>query len=288
MKKLLPLLSVLLLFNSSLNAQLLTEGFENINNLPGWVRLNVSSLPPIDGSDRWLQGSPNLFPSHEGASNAYLATDVNASGCCIISNWIALPPLMVENGTEFTFYTRARQGSQFPDRLEVRVSTQIGTVFPVSSTDVGSFTELLLSINPDLEIGGYPEEWELQTIVVSGLSGPTDVRFAFRYFVTDGGLSGANSDYIGIDTVSVSEVLGLEETVFEGLNYFLDQNDQLNLSSNYLLQNIKVFDYAGRSILNQELNNKSETVNLSALSSGLYIVQINIEDKTKSFKIRKK
>jgi len=37
----------------------------------------------------------------------------------------------------------------------------------------------------------------------SGIPASGSGRIAFRYFVTDAGTSGDNSDYIGIDTVSI-------------------------------------------------------------------------------------
>ncbi len=40
-------------------------------------------------------------------------------------------------------------------------------------------------------------------LTVTGLATPTTGRYAFRYFVEDGGSGGSNSNYIGIDTVSV-------------------------------------------------------------------------------------
>jgi hypothetical protein len=42
------------------------------------------------------------------------------------------------------------------------------------------------------------------TALVTGVgANPVPVRFAFRYYVTDGGPSGSNSDLIGIDTFSI-------------------------------------------------------------------------------------
>jgi hypothetical protein len=94
----------------------------------------------------------------------------------------------------------------FSDRLQVRMSTNgdssdVGT----TSTSVGDFTELLLDINPDLTHTGYPNAWTPYTVTV--LTGPQSFtgRFAFRYFVPNGGPMGTNSDYIGIDTVSVAD-----------------------------------------------------------------------------------
>ena len=56
-----------------------------------------------------------------------------------------------------------------------------------------------MTINPSLVTGVYPTAWTQYTITISGLAAPTSGRIAFRYFVTNGGPSGANSDYIGID-----------------------------------------------------------------------------------------
>ena len=88
----------------------------------------------------------------------------------------------------------------FPDRLQLRLSTSgastnVGTL----PTDVGDFTTVLVDINPTLTTAGFPNVWTQFTATLSGLSAPTDGRFAFRYFVTNGGPVGDNSDYIGID-----------------------------------------------------------------------------------------
>ena len=73
----------------------------------------------------------------------------------------------------------------------------------VTANDVGDFTTLLLDINPTLTTTGYPSTWTQFSATVTGLGGPTTGRFAFRYFTPNGGPSGANSDYIGIDTVNI-------------------------------------------------------------------------------------
>ena len=71
--------------------------------------------------------------------------------------------------------------------------------------DVGDFTTLLLDINPTLVVSGYPDVWTQYTITLSGLPPAASGRIAWRYFVTSGGPSGANSNYIGIDTVEYTD-----------------------------------------------------------------------------------
>jgi hypothetical protein len=120
-----------------------------------------------------------------------------------ISNWLLAPPVTLQNGTMMTFYTRTVDVSQFPDRLQVRMSTN-GTSTNVGTTayEVGDFTVLMLDINENLTTVGYPSVWTQFTVTVSGVASPTTGRLAFRYFVPDGGTSFPNGDYIGIDQVS--------------------------------------------------------------------------------------
>lgn len=177
-----------------------SEGFDDITNLPGWFSQNNSS--PL-GTTNWFQGNETVFPAQAGAPTAYIGANFNnTSGVGTISNWLLTPELTLSNGDTFSFWTRTAAGSIWPDRLQVRLSTAgASTNVGTGAEDVGDFTTLLLDINPTLSAGGYPEAWTQYTITVSGLSGTTSGRFAFRYYVTNGGPSGSNSNYIGIDTV---------------------------------------------------------------------------------------
>ncbi|NGF77183.1 T9SS type A sorting domain-containing protein [Fluviicola sp. SGL-29] len=191
------------------NSQAFTENFDNITTLTGsgWFQQNNSS--PVGTNPVWFQGNPpstgGPFIAYNGADNAYIACNFNstAGGSGTISNWLVTPNRTFRNGDVITFYTRKYDiGQDYPDRMEVRLSangasTNVGT----GATAVGDFTTLLTSINPSLIVGGYPRQWTLYTITISGLPAPTSGRIAFRYFVTGAGPTGTNSDYIGLDNV---------------------------------------------------------------------------------------
>ena len=182
----------------------LSEGFDDITTLPaaGWAMQNSSS--PV-GLTSWFQGNPDVFPAHEGAPSAYIGANFNnTAGSGTISNWLMTPEMTLENGTEMSFWARASDAG-WADRLQVRMSTNgSSTDVGTSATDVGDFTELLLDINPTYQDGVFINEWVEYTVTVSGVASPTSGRLAFRYFVESGGPSGNNSDFIGIDEVSVT------------------------------------------------------------------------------------
>ena len=177
-----------------------SEGFEDITLLPGagWSLQNLST--PL-GTRDWFQGNDTVFPAHQGPATSYIAANFNntTGGTGTISNWLITPEIVLHNGTELRFWTRVPAGSTWPDRLEVRLSTS------GSSTNVGDFDTVMLTVNPGLAVGGYPEIWTEFVVEVEGLPASTSGRFGLRYYVTNAGPTGTNSNYIGIDTLSVNQ-----------------------------------------------------------------------------------
>lgn len=203
MKKLLLLL--LFLFSNFLHSQIiLQENFDALGDpitLPsGWTMTNQSN--PV-GATTWFRGNTNAFTSYNGPADGYIAVNYESgAGVSNLSNWLMTPSRTVQNGDEVSFYTRV-PGSQYPDRMELRMST-LGdsSLNPSGSTGLGSFTTLCASVNQNLTAGGYPTTWTKITYVVTGLSGQVECKFALRYNVTGGG-TGNNSDYVGVDAFQI-------------------------------------------------------------------------------------
>lgn len=125
-----------------------------------------------------------------------------------VSNWLITPPLVFHNGDVVSFQTSALFDQSTPDRLQVRLNvTNTGVNVGTSETSVGDFGKLLLDIDPDYVQAGadsYPVDWTTYQLPVSGLSGDTPGRLAFRYFVEDSGPDGPNGNQVGIDNVTVT------------------------------------------------------------------------------------
>lgn len=191
----------------------LNEGFDNISTLTaaGWVMENRSV--PLGLQPNWFQGTattatptPGPFNAFDGADNSYIAANFQmTTGNNTISAWLLTPQVEFGDGANLTFYTRkpVPNPTDYADRLEVRISTNgASTNLGSGSGATGDFTTVALTINPTLTGGGaYPYAWTQYTIDNASLPRNGSGRIAFRYFVTSGGPTGANSDYIGIDRV---------------------------------------------------------------------------------------
>ena len=201
------------------------EEFDTVLNAldKGWKITNNSR--PI-GSQGWVQGDYGIdqlkgirvgFPAHSSTYSGqdFIVSTYNAGdGDATLSTWLISPATIMKSGDEIIFYTRtAENPSQFPDRLQLRLNpvdntTNVGSG-RVDNMEVanmtGSFSELLLDINPNLVksgTGAYPAEWTRYSAIIKSLPVPAERRFAFRYFVTNGGNNGVNSEAVGIDSVA--------------------------------------------------------------------------------------
>jgi hypothetical protein len=209
MKKTLAILGFSALVGSAF-AQSFTENFDvltgavagasgTITGQQTWQFVNASTGGP--GTTSWFQGNTTVFNAQAGPASGYIGANFNNStGSNAINNFLMSQVRTFNNGDTISFWTRTVGTVTFPDRLILKLSKS------GASTNVADFNTTLLTVNPTLTTTGYPSAWTQFTATVSGLSGPTSGRFAFNYNVTNAGPSGANSDYIGIDTAAYTAV----------------------------------------------------------------------------------
>ncbi len=141
-------------------------------------------------SPTWFQGT-NVFQSYNGPSNGYLAANyLVVNGLNNIDSWLVLPKNNIAAGDSLVFYSRSKAGSPFPDSIRVMYSAD-GDSVPeaLSWNELGRF-----KANTD-------DYWERRAFAAptSGVNG----RYAIRYCIADAGPASSNSDFIGIDALSI-------------------------------------------------------------------------------------
>ena len=178
------------------NAQSFSEHFDGSSLLPtGWSSVNNSPAGPGAQPD-WAQNTgssvSNWLPQ---AGTGYAAIGYQATvGANPISVYLISPQVTLNNGDTISFWTRTWDTVYFADRMAVVFNTD-------GANTPSSFTNTLITINPNLTGVDYPTSWTQYTLTISGVSSPTTGRFAFWYNPTDAGPLGNNSDRIGLDEV---------------------------------------------------------------------------------------
>lgn len=158
----------------------LSEGFDDISAMPGWVSQN-HSVPSGAG---WFQGNSGIFGAHSGPSDSYIGASYLASSLesGTVDLWLMSPVLMIGAGSQLSFWMRTA-GEGYSDLVEVWFGAGSGT-------DTSAFTMIG---SPYLADNGA---WNQASYTLSGLG---EGRIAFRY-------TGAASElnYVGIDSMSVA------------------------------------------------------------------------------------
>ena len=142
-------------------------------------------------SATWFQGSTLLFNSYNGPSTGYVAANFQVvNGINNIDNWLVLPKKSVSANDSIVFYSRSPDGDTYADSVRVMYSAA-GDSLPESSwTELGRFK---------VSISG----WQRKSF--GAPSAGANARFAIRYNIVNGGPSGTNSDYIGIDALTLEK-----------------------------------------------------------------------------------
>ncbi|MFN8273856.1 MAG: choice-of-anchor J domain-containing protein [Flavobacteriaceae bacterium] len=270
---------------------LFTENFDVFPTT--WTKTNQSE--PV-GISNWAQGGNTLFNGgFNGGSTSFTSVNFNSVAMGMsgtISNWLITPVISLKNGDVIKFYSRVGANfSTIPDRLEVRLSTQgnSSTTPSTGSSDLGSFTNLILSINPNLQPSVYPTTWTEFIYTVVGLSSETDCKLAFRYYVTNGGSGGTNGNAVGIDALTINRTLSTDD-FFSGnfTAYPNPSSDILKIANNtnVNVNSIEITDMNGRVV--KQVKGMVDQISVSELNAGVYFLKITSDKGTGTTKIIKK
>lgn len=149
----------------------------------GWIFYDEDGL----GLTTYFQGNESVLYSFNGANNSYLGQNFNGAfnGGSLIDQWLITPLIHSIGPTTFSFMASSVV-SPYADHFQIYYS-------PKGSSDLSKF--VLLRDRTEIADGWNQYS---ETVESNGF-----VRFAIRYHETDGGPSGTNSDYWGLDNVQV-------------------------------------------------------------------------------------
>jgi len=90
-----------------------------------------------------------------------------------------------------------------------------------------------------------------------------------------------------LDDVTVDGVLAVGDESLQALAYSVNANE-LSLRNNLPLENIQIYNVLGQEVLSQKLFNTVETVNISALTSGVYLANVTADGQSRTIRILKR
>lgn len=278
-----------------------TENFDGMGStetafLPGWTAINTSN-----GTDLTIMG---LTDGNASSGNAY---NIGATGSSsedrafgTLADATITPALgaVFQNNTgsvvsKISIQTRMEQWKQSGNSGVTETvafyyslnatSLTTGTWIPVTALNLN---EKLTAVNTNLAVNGnLAANYTNMSNIISGLNWADGTNLWIKWVDTND--AGANGMY-AIDNfiISVNQVLGVKQNAIAGLNMYPNpvSKGTLYITSNSSeAKSVTVFDLLGKQVLNSKTSNN--TVNVSSLNRGSYIVKITEDGKTDTKKL---
>ncbi len=209
-----------------------------------------------------------LTPGTTFATNPLVATNIGATGstetapgCASYTGGDVWYSAIVPASGNITIATATNAGTTITDTGLAVYSGACGSLVVVScddNTGSGNFSSIALT-------GRTPGE----VLKVRAWENGNDIFNTFQISAYDATLSSAS---------------------FDTANFVAYPNpvkDVLNLSYKTAISNVKVINLLGQEVLNTKTNANDVQVNMSALTAGVYIVNITVEDTIHTFKVIK-
>ena len=185
-----------IILNSGVTDAIFVDDMNGVNSVSGleargWFFDDVDGV----GTTTTFQGNIAVFTAYEGPDTGYVGQNFNGAfaGGLLIDQWLISPEVTVAAGDTLKFWHRSPDGSTWPDPLEVWVSSTAGTTAVDFDIPLDAFSA---------SITGWQQ-------YVGNFTGTGTVRFAVRYYTTNGGPAGGESNYVGLDLFEVESSGGV-------------------------------------------------------------------------------
>ncbi|RZJ33853.1 MAG: T9SS type A sorting domain-containing protein [Flavobacterium sp.] len=314
MKKLLLSIFMVSAFASNAQVTVFEDSFETyddfaITGFGDWLTLDLDGLPTYigglpDGVDTWMNGgdpqawiifNPAVaqvtnesdaaadevrnFDPHTGAKYAAMwdAVPSTTGGPTANNDFLVSPPIALgASNNELTFWVKSLSNTYGLDKYRVYVYTGTGT--PTTATDFTMISGVAALSAP------YPD-WELKTFPLNAYSNQT-IRIGIRGISSDIYMLMVDDFKVTSSNLSVNQALANKFSVYPN-----PANNVVTISSADAIgvNNISITDLNGRVVKNVKVTDAPQSieVNVSDLSSGMYMMNISSAEGTAVKKIVK-
>ena len=119
-------------------------------------------------------------------------------------------------------------------------------------------------------------------------SGTVDTSVAGTYSITYTATDAAGNTGTATRTVTVEATLGIDDAELSQFTYFPNPvNNVLIIKAQASIENITVYNMLGQAVVRSTPNTNDSTVDLSALQTGAYFVQVSINNTLKTVRVIK-
>ena len=241
----------------------------DFNDPVAWTSCQTFNDNDGDGNFWFYQA----FDADTADLSANSASYINGVGPLTPDNWVIMGPIDLTNHTDALLEWEVRG-------FDANWCNENYSVYVGSSNNYSDLLGSSVSYTETIS-GDACGSWANRSLDISAATGDL-VYIGLRHH-------GVTDMYIlNIDNVSVtSSTMSNEDFTLDNIEYTFNQDTNiLRITSTEVLSNIKIYNMLGQEVLNNKLNQTSESVDLSDLSNAVYIVNIEGNNsRTKNFKL---
>ena len=230
-----------------------------------------------DGDNRyWFYVDYN--EDGDGVQNNFSAASASydGGGALTPDNWLIIGPIDLTNVSDATMTWRARgqDAGWCGENYTVYVGTE-NTIENLTNSSI-TFNETISAAS------GGCGAWADRTLDISAASGSL-VYVGFRHHAT------SDMYHLNIDDLGVtSSSLGLEDVGESQFSFFPNPvNDVLTINAQVSIDSITVYNMLGQTVITSTPNTNDSTVDMSALQTGAYFVQVSINNTLNTVRVIK-
>ncbi len=265
--------------------------------------VNVTGLSPNTDYEAYVQADCNFDQS--GLTNAFAFTTTGSSSPAndAVCNSIGISIGDASNAFEFDNTNASTQVNEpNPSCFGNGLNSSVWFSFVAPATgSIDVNTDFIGGTLTDTEIAVYENTStcndftafvEIACSSDGGLNNPDNAVLTLDnltpgetyYIQVDNGNNSAEGSF-GIE---VNETLSVDVFAKTNFNFYPNPvKSQLFIESNYLVNNVQLFDITGKKVIDQSYNQKDLNIDLSRLSSGTYLIRVKIDETYQTFKVIK-
>jgi len=218
----------------------------------------------------------NYTDVDEAGNNVAASASYQSGAALTPDNWVIMGPIDLTDHSDALLEWKVRGID--PSWCQENYSVYVGTSDNYNDLINGS-----VSYNETIANGGDAcgQTFAERSLDISASTGG-QVYIGFRHHDV------SDMFVLNVDDISVtSTTMSNEDFTLENITYsFNQETDILRVTSEEPLSKIEIYNMLGQQVLNKNLNESSATLNLSDLSSAIYIVNVEGNNsKTKTFKL---
>ena len=198
----------------------------------------------------------------------------STAGALTPDNWLVIGPIDLTNVSDATMTWRARG-------LDPNWCGENYTVYVGTENTVENLTNSSITFN-ETTSNDACGAWADRTLDISAASGSL-IYIGFRHHAVSD-MNQLNIDDLGVTSSS----LGLEDVAVSQFSFFPNPvNDVLTINAQVSIDSIIVYNMLGQTVITSTPNTNDNTVDMSALQTGAYFVQVSINNTLNTVRVIK-